>query len=59
MPVSVHGKRQWRKIKDEFNKYNKMTILFAGITNVYVNVRGGCMWSSARWVMSSACIVEL
>ena len=25
-----------------------MTILFAGITNVYVNVQGGCMWSSAR-----------
>ena len=29
-------------------RYNKVTILFAGITNVYVNVRGGCMWSSAR-----------
>ena len=25
-----------------------MKILFPGITNVYVNVRSGCMWSSAR-----------
>ena len=32
----------------EITDTTKMTILFAGITNVYVNVRGGCMWSSAR-----------
>ena len=40
--------------KKQDNRYNKVTFLFAGITNMYVNVHGGCMWSSARWVMSSA-----
>ena len=30
------------------NRYNKSDDFIAGITNVYVNVRGGCMWSSAR-----------
>ena len=30
------------------NRYNKIDDFIAGITNVYVNVRGGCMWSSAR-----------
>ena len=37
----------------------KVTILFAGITNVYLNVHGGCIWSSARWVISLAGMVEL
>ena len=45
--------------KDEITDTTKVTILFAGITNVYENVRGGCMWSSARWVMSLAGMVEL
>ena len=30
------------------NRYNKSDDFIAGIANVYVNVRGGCMWSSAR-----------
>ena len=30
------------------NKYIKSDDFIAGITNVYVNVRSGCMWSSAR-----------
>ena len=30
------------------NRYNKSDDFIAGITNVYVNVRGSCMWSSAR-----------
>ena len=30
------------------NRYNKSDDFIAGITNVYVNIRGGCMWSSAR-----------
>ena len=30
------------------NRYNKSDVFIAGITNVYVNVRGSCMWSSAR-----------
>ena len=30
------------------NRYNKNDDFIAGITNVYVSVRGGCMWSSAR-----------
>ena len=30
------------------NRYNKSDVFIARITNVYVNVRGGCMWSSAR-----------
>ena len=30
------------------NRYNKSDVFIAGITNVYVNVRGGCMWFSAR-----------
>ena len=30
------------------NRYNKSEDFIAGITNAYVNVRGGCMWSSAR-----------
>ena len=30
------------------NRYNKSDDFIAGITNVYVSVRGGCMWSSAR-----------
>ena len=30
------------------NRYNKSEDFIAGIKNVYVNVRGGCMWSSAR-----------
>ena len=29
-------------------RYNKSDDFIAGITNVYVNVRSGCMWSSAR-----------
>ena len=32
----------------QVNRYNKSDDFIAGITNVYVNVRGGCMWSSAR-----------
>ena len=44
----MHGQRQWRKIKGEKTDTTKVMILFAWITNVYVNVRGGCMWSSAR-----------
>ena len=28
-------------------------------TKVYVNVRGGCMWFSARWMISLAGMVEL
>ena len=34
--------------KGKVTDTTKVTILFAGITNVYVNVHGGCMWSSAR-----------
>ena len=34
--------------KRQDNRYNKSDDFIAGITNVYVNVRGGCMWSSAR-----------
>ena len=30
------------------NRYNKSDDFIAGITNMYVNVCGGCMWSSAR-----------
>ena len=30
------------------NRYNKSDDFIAEITNVYVNVRGGCMWFSAR-----------
>ena len=30
------------------NRYNKSDGFIGGITTVYVNVRGGCMWSSAR-----------
>ena len=30
------------------NRYNKSDDFIAGIKNVYVNVQGGCMWSSAR-----------
>ena len=30
------------------NRYNKSDVFIAEITIVYVNVRGGCMWSSAR-----------
>ena len=32
----------------QVNRYNKSEDFIAGITNVYVNVCGGCMWSSAR-----------
>ena len=32
----------------QVNRYNKSDDFIAGITNLYVNVRGGCMWSSAR-----------
>ena len=32
----------------QVNRYNKSDEFIAGITNVYVNVRGGCMSSSAR-----------
>ena len=45
---SCDSQRQWRKTEGEITDTTKVTILFAGITNVYVNVRGGCMWSSAR-----------
>ena len=48
MRASEHGQRQWRETKRQVNRYNKGDDFFAGITNVYVNVRGGCMWSSAR-----------
>ena len=41
------------------NRYKKSDDFIVGITNVYVNVRDGCMWSSARWVISLAGIVEL
>ena len=34
--------------KKQGNRYNKSDDFIAGITNVYVSVRGGCMWSSAR-----------
>ena len=34
--------------KRQGNRYNQSDDFIAGITNVYVNVRGGCMWSSAR-----------
>ena len=34
--------------KRQGNRYNKSEDFIAGITNVYVNVRGGCMWFSAR-----------
>ena len=37
-----------KRDKRRDNKYNKSNNFIAGITNVYVNVRGGCMWSSAR-----------
>ena len=30
------------------NRYNKSEDFIVGITNVYVNVRGDCMWPSAR-----------
>ena len=30
------------------NGYNKSDVFISGIRNVYVNVRGGCMWPSAR-----------
>ena len=49
MRVSIGvSQRQWRETKGEITDTTKGTFLFAGITNVYVNVRGGCMWSSAR-----------
>ena len=41
------------------NRYNKSEDFIAGITNMYVNVRGGCMWPSARWMISLAGMVEL
>ena len=34
--------------KRQDNRYNKSDVFIAGIANMYVNVRGGCMWSSAR-----------
>ena len=34
--------------KRRVNRYNKSEDFIAGITNMHVNVRGGCMWSSAR-----------
>ena len=34
--------------KRRHNRYNKSDVFMAGITNVYANVRDGCMWSSAR-----------
>ena len=34
--------------KRQDNRYDKSDYFIAGITNVYLNVRGGCMWSSAR-----------
>ena len=37
--------------KRQDDRYNKSDDFIAGITNVYVNVRGGCMWSSARWFL--------
>ena len=48
-----------KKTKRQGNRYNKSEDFIAEITNVYVNVRGGCMWSSARWVMSLDGMVEL
>ena len=36
------------KDKRQDNRYKKSEDFIAGTTNVYVNVRGGCMWSSAR-----------
>ena len=39
--------------KRQDNRYNESEDFIAGITNVYVNVRGGCMWSSARIVRNS------
>ena len=41
-PETMKGKKR----RD--NRYNKSDVFIAGITNVYVNVRGSCMWSSAR-----------
>ena len=41
------------------SRYNRSDDFNAGITNVYVNVRGGFMRSSARWVISLAGMVEL
>ena len=34
--------------KRQDNRYNKSDVFIAGITNMYVNFRGSCMWSSAR-----------
>ena len=33
--------------------------LFVVFTSVYVNVRDGCMWSLARWVMLVAGMIAL
>ena len=43
MRASVHGQRQWRATEGKSIGTTKVKIFFAGITNVYVNVRGGCM----------------
>ena len=37
-----------KREKRRDNRYNRSDDFIAGITNVYVNVHGGCMWSSAR-----------
>ena len=44
----VTPKGNGRRDRRRDNRYNKSDVFIAGITNVYVNVRGGCMWSSTR-----------
>ena len=41
--VCSDSQRQLKKTEGEITDTTKVTILFAGITNVYVNVRGGCV----------------
>ena len=48
MRASVVSARDNGGNKRQGNRYNKSDDFIAGITNVYVNVRGSCMWSSAR-----------
>ena len=43
MRTSVVSARDNEGNKRQDNRYNKSDDFIAGITNVYINVRGGCM----------------
>ena len=49
MCASVVSARDNEGNKRQDNRYNKSDDFIAGITNVYVNVRGGCMGYVVSW----------